>query len=456
MHVTLSGALTVFSTFAHDVFGRYAAALAAVWGWIWLRFGARYRSRHWRALVSISSRSDSEAGSYRVDCIVVPVGRPFSQHLPGLELAVELAREQGAKLLVICSQAARAKEFPAELIRRLPDDDVICVDLDRVDPGWWPAPEALRVDTLDISKLHRGGNDVGRKRNAGISLGVAAGWKHILFLDDDVFAHPKQPTLTSDSLSDAVRTLARKPWLKALGWTSENFNDNSVVGHARKFVDLDQGVFLGSGALLARCDIHTPFFPAIYNEDWLFMLALAMKSRRPRRSLGRVGAVGQLEYDPFVVLRAKREEAGDVLAEGMLNLFEDYGKKFLRRSTEEFWRRTIQSRRDMIIEMRPIARKSPLSEAPTIAKRNRVDCALGAALGVNKKLHGSQMEEFVRLWTGDLETWRAFLAGSPSEGKRLHAAVALKRFAVGEPPSWPVATGSINVPAPRAVATVAG
>jgi hypothetical protein len=373
-----------------------------------------------------------------------------------LELAVELAQEHGAKLLVICSQNARAGEFPAKLIGRLPDDDLVCVDLDQVDPGWWPAPSALRVDALDISRLHRSGNDVGRKRNAGIALGVAAGWKHMLFLDDDVFAHPEQSTLTSDSLSDGVRTLVRKPWLKVLGWTSENFNDNSVVGHARKFVGLDQGVFLGSGALLVRCDIHTPFFPAIYNEDWLFMLALARKSRRPRRSLGRMGAVGQLAYDPFVVPRARREEAGDVLAEGMLNLFEDYGRKFTRKSTEEFWRRTIRSRRDMINEMRSSARKPTPQGAPTVAQRDKVAGALKAALIVNKNLDGSQMTEFVRLWPGDLETWRLFLAGPPSEGKRMYSSVVLKRFAVGEPPGWSPTVGSIGVPAQVGVAAVIG
>ena len=163
-----------------------------------------------------------------------------------------------------------------------------------------------------------------------------------------------------------------------------------------------------------------------------------------------------MAYDPFVISRARREEAGDVLAEGMLNLFEDYGKKFTRKSTEEFWRRTIRSRRDMINEMRSSARKPTLQGVSAVTQRTKVAAALKAALIVNRNLDSSQMTEFVRLWPGDLETWRAFLAGPPSEGKRLHASVVLKRFAVGEPPTWPAAAGSITVPSPRAVATVAG
>jgi hypothetical protein len=263
---------------------------------------------------------------------------------------------------------------------------------------------------------------------------VAVGWKHLLFLDDDVFAHLELSTLNSRTLSRAVQALSLDPSLKAVGWTSENFNDNSTVGHARSFTGKSQGVFLGAGALLVRCSEQTPFFPAIYNEDWLFMLALAARSRRPRHSLGRIGAVGQLRYDPFVPARAKREEAGDILAEGLLNLLEDHGRNFAKMSTAEFWESAIDSRRSMILEIRAAVRGAAIPPDAT-AERNKVRGALDAALGVNKRLIAPWLVEWVDLWIGDFGVWEQFLSGAPRQCQAFCDPVdVLKRFAYGDPP----------------------
>ena len=98
----------------------------------------------------------------------------------------------------------------------------------------------------------------------------------------------------------------------------EQHPDNSVVCHARRLAGMSQDVFVTGAVLGVHCNnLPLSFFPDIYNEDWFFFAEEAAPRRLPR-----VGRARQLEYDPFANPdRARREEFGDLLAEGLYALF---------------------------------------------------------------------------------------------------------------------------------------
>lgn len=81
-----------------------------------------------------------------------------------------------------------------------------------------------------------------------------------------------------------------------------------------------------------RCDDHPlGFFPDIYNEDWFFFSAEASA-----RELTSAGEARQRQYDPFADPgRARREEFGDLLAEGLYALFEE--GRGLDCATRAYW-----------------------------------------------------------------------------------------------------------------------
>ena len=131
-----------------------------------------------------------------------------------------------------------------------------------------------------------------------------------------------------------------------------DFPDNSVVCHAHRETGAPQDTFISGSALAVNIPDETGFFPEVYNEDWLFFYDDA----RARR-LGWSGAnATQLPYDPFdQPERTKRQEFGDVLAEGLYALLDqgagvtevnqDYWKffldarwRFLENIIQRYWR----------------------------------------------------------------------------------------------------------------------
>ncbi len=150
--------------------------------------------------------------------------------------------------------------------------------------------------------------DAGTKRNVALLLSRQLGWRRLLFLDDDI-----QPP-SAEEITRAVSMLGPGGASMA-SWPAHEFPDNSVVCHARRTVGLKQDTFLAGGCLLVDLTRPLPFFPAVYNEDWLFCWE-AVRDRR----MALPGAVDQQPYNPFDPRRAAREEFGDVLGEGLFAL----------------------------------------------------------------------------------------------------------------------------------------
>ena len=124
-------------------------------------------------------------------------------------------------------------------------------------------------------------NDTGRKRNLALLLAAGMNWSSVLMLDDDMFAavdgdgsprRAHRPTLDSASLRSAVR--ATREGHLGVGWAAGGFDDNSVLCRIAGAMGAPQDQFIGAGALLVPISAQMPFFPSIYNEDWLFLLGL--------------------------------------------------------------------------------------------------------------------------------------------------------------------------------------
>ena len=154
------------------------------------------------------------------------------------------------------------------------------------------------------------------------------------------------------------------------------------------------------------------FFSDIYNEDWFFFAREAAS-----RELRRVGQATQLDYDPYASPdRARREEFGDLLAEGLFALMGevDPGVRFgqqLRAVNEGYWSRFIEARHQVIMETVTLIRDA--------IERNGDDGRLSSALvslaaaqnQLDHKITADDCVDFVHAWQDDLEEWQTFSSG---------------------------------------------
>jgi hypothetical protein len=363
----------------------------------------------------------------RCPAVVVPTSRdPLASPTRGFAHAARLAADHQADLVVVVSQAAATGQARAEIERRVAAATGGAVQPEIVDlgrPALDLATAGCRLPTLAAHTLGLAGevpvSDVPAKRNAALELAVRRGWRALLFLDDDIRpwgeASEQHATLDPVSLRTAVGALADEPAARrrAVGWPAEKHADNSVVCRIRRRANLHQGVFVGAGALLVAVDELTPFFPAVYNEDWLFVIA---QLRLGRRAVGRAGRVRQdaPAHAPTPV-RAVYEEFGDVLAEALMNLALAPGPLFASANDPVFWQEVLRRRARMVRDLR----------RDLVAQDRRAGSSSGWELPVLDVLDqlyadapkdlAEAFPEYVSAWRGDLRAWRRHLTsrGAP-------------------------------------------
>jgi hypothetical protein len=369
-------------------------------------------------------------------CVVVPTNRPprrrSGELLPGLVLGARLAARLECPLVVLRSCAALDHDFPADLSHTA-GAAIAVVDLV---PPLPPVLPVLKTASHPVSTRWRR-NDVGLKRNLALLLAAMFGGERVLFVDDDVSADWSGRTLDDRALAGALGALHVDPDLQAVGWTLRDFDDNSVVGHARRLAGDAQDIFISSGALLTRCTPDTPFFPATYNEDWLFLFDLEHRdalrqnetpdAHRRARALAEAGTVHQLPYDPYRVKRARSEELGDILAEGLFNLLDDADvPDVLALARDDHWQRVLLRRQEMVTNLhRRFTREEPQCSGERRRVVARAAEALDAALRVSRCLTPSLFTEFVEQWQEDLDTWRKALVAAERTANDLQSALVL-------------------------------
>jgi hypothetical protein len=330
----------------------------------------------------------------RLDAIIVPASRPAFCLQPAINLAAEL----GVLLVALCSKETRA-DHVAERVSSTLGARALIVDL----PKTWRHP---KFPTRTSSQVFRRANgfresDLSAKRNIGLLLARLHGWNKIVFVDDDV------RLARTDNVARLAGQLDR---YQVAGMVVRDYPDNSVVCHARRDAGLPQDVFLTGAVLGVHCNnLPLSFFPDIYNEDWFFFAREAAY-----RQLRRVGQASQLTYNPYARPdRARREEFGDLLAEGLFALMGQvdpsvrFGEQ-LRAADEAYWSRFIEARHHVITET--MTRLSV--EIDRVENNSRLSSALVSLAAAQNQLDHlittDDCVNFVDAWRDDLEEWQTF------------------------------------------------
>lgn len=349
------------------------------------------------------------------DLVVVPASRSDAR----LDHAAGVARMVGCPLIVLCSREIKAIDVDGLLDGVIGRERVLAVDVER---GFGAYPVRLETDWLE-PRRESGRRDVSHKRNLAVALAVMLELRSVLFLDDDVFGLAQVGQLDDMAHSMARQWAPGRP-MEAVGWRFVEFPDNSVVCHARRRIGWDQDSFIGGGGLQVRCTPDTPFFPNVYNEDWLFLFDLLA-----RRTVVLAGDLYQESYDPFRTPEyAARQEFGDVLGESLFSLLHGAGDSGSRDGSwpepvlepardSRWWYARIRGRQDMIRAMlREVERRERVPGSSAGQRRyvpERVIDSLEAALQVGTPGMAGRLAAFVSAWRADRRAWREFLHDLP-------------------------------------------
>ena len=320
-----------------------------------------------------------------VDALVVPTARPVSWMREAMTLAVAL----GCVLVAVCSHrilAADAAHLGQEF-------GVPTIALDMKDCAGVVPPSSAAALMQNGDVVHN--SDVSAKRNLLLLLSRIAGWERVLFLDDDIY------DLDPGHARAAVGLLDR---YAAAGLQNVGFPDNSVVCHAFRAVGGPQEQFVGAGAMAVAPGRTRSFFPLIYNDDWLYLLGDAQPPR-----VAVTGSMRQKKFDPFAkVDRARGEEFGDCLAEGLFWLLDE--RLPLTRADDEYWHGFLGRRARFIDRLR--TRVERVIEDPDL--QSRMVSSLSQAQDINAEITPDLCAEYVRRWRFDLDSWQRSIDGTPT------------------------------------------
>ena len=304
----------------------------------------------------------------------------------------------------------------AKAAQRLPRNvDLLAVDLQD--------PAHLRLPKWETSRLLAGTvfdrrTDTSAKRNIALLLSRMLGWSRVLFLDDDITELDPDDVRRASGLLDTYN---------AVGLRVGGMLDHSVVCHAYRQAGGSQQAFIGGGALAVHLERSTSFFPDIYNDDWFFLLD-GDKGIQP---VGVTGTVRQFPYDPFRNPdRARGEELGDVLAEGIYWLLDQGGS--VANADQAHWIKFLVRRRRFIERVLRMVEQDGTLES---AERARRIAALKGSLGRLKLITPKLCEDYLRAWAADRQRWHRELQKPPirsiqqlsGQERRRHAVAALSR-----------------------------
>ena len=366
-----------------------------------------------------------------IDAIIVPTARRPA-YLTG---AAELAQALGCTLVTLHS-----KEWTtaAKAVERLPRTvDLIAIDV--------PEPARLRLPCWDTSRLLAGTvfarrSDLSAKRNLGLVLSRLLGWSRVLFLDDDI---------TGLDPADVRGAIGLLDTHSAVGLNIGGFPDHSVVCHAYRQAGGGQQSFVGGGALAVNVERSNSFFPEIYNDDWFFLLD-GDKGLQP---VAIAGQVSQYPYDPFRTPdRARAEELGDVLAEGIYWLLDQ--DRSIIDANQAYWARFLVKRHLFIERVLGMVEKDAIGADD---KARRIT-ALKGSLGRLALITPALCESYLRAWADDRQRWQRHIQRLPTRQHRADALAELSRrgsprltWRLSRQNGYPVAVaGTMTEPGSRA------
>jgi hypothetical protein len=330
-----------------------------------------------------------------IDAIVVPTIRPPSQ----LSVAADLAVALDCPLVTLHSRgdttaAAAVKEIRAE------------VDLFAIDVATdYQLPKPILTTSTWIAGWFPRQSDLSIKRNLALILGCLAGWSKIFFLDDDMTEVEPEDVRRASRLLDEY---------DAVGLENKGFPDNSVVCHANRETGGDQSSFVGGGALVVEITRFGSFFPSIYNDDWFYLL-----NDDEKLHPAIIGRVVQAEYDPFLnPERARSEEFGDVLAEGLFWLLEE--GQSISEADQQYWDTFLARRERFILD---VFEKVTKDAGLEYDKKKRWIASLNASLDRLSQIAPELCVEYMKKWRQDRVEWQRHTGSVYAPGARLEDAL---------------------------------
>ncbi len=350
-------------------------------------------------------RTGAQVKPEPIDAVIVPTARPPAY----LDEAARLAGALNCTLVTLHSKQWTSAEMAAE---RLPSSaDLIAIDVPDVSQLRLPAWETARYQPWKIfPKLPNfPRTDLSAKRNLGLMLARLLGWSRIMFVDDDI---------TKLDAEDVGRASGLLDTYNAVGLHICGFHDHSVVCHAFRDAGGPQVSFIGGGALVVQAERSTSFFPEIYNDDWFFLLD-GDKGLQPSAVMGRCD---QYPYDPFRPERARAEEFGEVLAEGIYWLLDQ--ERSLGDADREHWTKYLSTRKQFIERVLTMVAQAPDLRPADRARRIE---ALKESLGRLKLITPALCENYLLAWQEDRQAWERHIRDLPTDLRRVRALETLTR-----------------------------
>jgi hypothetical protein len=343
-----------------------------------------------------------------IDAVIVPTFR----HPASLAEAVGLAQALGCALVTLHSGKWTTA---AETAARVPADvDLIAIDV--------PAPARLSLPRWETSRLiadtvFARRTDLSAKRNLALMLSRLLGWSRVFFVDDDITGLKPDDVLTASGLLSTHN---------AVGLQIGGFPDHSVVCHAYLEAGGPQQSFIGGGAMAVEVRRNHSFFPDIYNDDWFYLL----DDDKWLQPTAVVGQVIQHPYDPFrTPARARAEELGDVLAEGIFWLL-DQDRPVID-ADQRHWAAFLAKRRHFIEGVLDMVAQSSRDAAD---KARRVE-ALKGSLGRLRLIKPELCASYLQSWADDRKRWQDHM-GLLAPGHSRPAALAQLSPPGSEPLTW--------------------
>jgi hypothetical protein len=338
-----------------------------------------------------------------IDALIVPTIRAPARLAP----AAELAKALGCTLVTLHSKQWTSAVMASQRIHR--SVDLIAIDIPGTERLDLPELRTSQLLTGQVARL-RPWSDLSAKRNLGLMLSRLLGWSRVMFLDDDITALNPDDVRRASGLLDTHN---------AVGLHVCGFHDHSVVCHAYRDAGGRQQSFIGGGALVVQVDRTRSFFPEVYNDDWFYLLD-GDKGILPVAVTGRVE---QYPYDPFrSPERARREEFGDVLAEGIYWLL-DQGMSIVS-ADRDHWTAFLRNRKAFILRVLDmVAADRSLEQAD---RARRLD-ALRGSLGRLARIMPELCVEYVQAWKRDQEAWRRHIEMLETGAARADALAMLAR-----------------------------
>ncbi len=340
-----------------------------------------------------------------IDCVVVPTARRPAY----LARAAKLALSLDCPLLTLHSGKWTTATTGENFLRthaNLAEVDLIAIDVP--DTAQLNMPLWRTTSMLAETVFARRG-DLSTKRNLALMLSRMLGWERILFIDDDITG------LNPDDMRSASGLL---DFYNAVGLHVDGFPDHSVVCHAYRQAGGKQQSFIGGGALAVQVNRAKSFFPHIYNDDWFFFL----DGDKWLQPTGVTGRVRQYRYDPFRTPdRARAEEFGDVLAEGMYWLLDQ--DRSITEADQRHWESFLVRRGDFISEVLSMVQESSLEPDE---KRRRI-AALKGSVGRLAQITPALCEDFLKAWSADRQRWQRHVERLPTRQQMGSALAALSR-----------------------------